>query len=993
MPKGLKIAIAVLVALALIASLGIVSLLFGSFQQQTINRQQQSDEFCINYDVGQGVPVNGLGEIAAANATLIVQEALSRGLGKEGAAIAIMAGLTESGLNPGERGDNHSEPPADWSMGIFQTKLWYQAREAWEKPGGGYYPKSDSASIERARALALDPKWQVGWFMDRLSGDHPSTKSLRNYRWRTASPYKNKPWLVAQKIERSAFADGRNYRATWQGKTGYPTPMEIVETIVQSGVAIDPDQGTSDSATRFTNISRPFPELEIDANNNFVIPGPNNAALSPNGYPVLPNRPYWLATVTSQNAKDFTVAKWSRTVFEDLVNRWNADSTLSRSYPIEGTNSDIRGYEPRKSGMPATDFNSGTAVSINPRLLKANGGMGPLTDTEIQSIEKILRDMGGTLAWGGPNNAFGAGYFYVPAGIGPKNIEGWATNATSLGSPPYFVIGDSIANGMKRLFESSFPELTVDAVDGRKTAAGISKLRRSLAAKNANTWIVMLGTNDGPNPSIFAEYVDQVMNRAGDKTVFWVNAYRPASNSLGVASQNNEALREAKKRHQNLIIVDWASPAVTNPQWFEDDPMKLHPNGDGEQALLNLIKSRASGNGSTTLGGLSSLCGNGTGEFAQSEFVIGGDPTGVITTNTEYSILKGDRAANRAKGFVGNPPSSCSNRYCVRNCGHLSARAWGMSHSGYATAKLQWEQTAREGGLMPAIDPKTGEKNLEAYRIPIGALLYWDTPCNGCSLDTDHVATYIGNGLVMSNYKGEYGDGVYAVPFEGFAGYGPYLGWGFPPRSWKATNYQLQANTSYSYGGNTIPNQGNNATTKPISDTSFDDSLVPPVATYWMPSGDEDIQGYIQANLPQVIDEVSRHTGIKWARTNNKDKAHLIVQWGQTDNETIESGASVLAAEKTIKIKETGRFVRSIITLNRTQLKRMYFTDYFPDAPRTHIRTLLRHEIGHTLGLPHVSDTTQVMTPIIGRYSGPDAFSSADIGNIKELYDYGNSNI
>ncbi len=988
MTRTVKIALASIVALGVIVFVVLVSLFQSAVQQAAINQANQSDEFCINYDVGQGVPVNGLGEVAAANATLLVQEALSRGLGKEGAAIAIMAGLTESGLNPGERGDNHSEPPANWSMGIFQTKLWFQAREAWEKPGGGYYPKNDPASIERAKALALDPQWQADWFMDRLSGEHSSTKSLKNYRWRTDKKYRDKPWLVAQKIEQSAFADGRNYRATWNGKTGYPTPMEIVETIVQSGIAVDPDQGTSDSATRFTSIDRPFPDLEVDANNAFVIPGPNNADLSPNGYPVLPNRPYWLATVTSQNAKDFTVAKWSRTIFEDLINRWNSDATLSRNYPIQGTGAEIRGYEPRKSGRPATDFNSGTAISINPRQLRANGGTGPLTESEVQSIEKIVRDMGGMIAWGGPANAFGAGYFYVPAGIGPDEKEGWATNATSLGSPPYFVIGDSIANGMTNLLERSFPDTTVDAVDGRKTASGISKLRKSNTAKNANTWIVMLGTNDGPNPAIFTEYVNQVMKLAGDKTVFWVNAYRPASNGLGVASANNEALREAKKQYPNLIVVDWASSAATNPQWFENDPMKLHPNGEGEEALLNLIKGRASGNGSTSLGGLSSLCGNGTGEFAQSEFVIGGDPTGVLTTNSEFLILKGDRAANRAKGFVGNPPSSCSNRNCVRNCGHLSARAWGMSNSGYATAKLQWEQTAREGGLMPAVDPKTGDKNSAAYNIPIGALLYWDTPCSGCSLDTDHVATYIGNGLVMSNYKGEYGDGVYAVPFEGFAGYGPYLGWGFPPRSWKATNYQLQPNTSYSYGGSTIPGQTDNATTKPDREVQYDDTLVPPVATYWMPSSDEDINNYIRKNLPQVIDEVGRHSGITWARTNNKETAHLIVEWGETDNATIESGANVLAAEKTIRMSESRRFVRSIITLNRTQLKRMYFTDYFPDSPRTHIRTLLRHEIGHTLGLPHVSDTNQVMTPIIGRYSGPDAYPPGDIANIKDLYEY-----
>jgi hypothetical protein len=771
MKKWLIWTLVIALPLSIIGLPILLGVLFGGFQSQN---QAGDDNICLNYEIGSGIPVNGLSPEASANATLIVQEAMRRGLGKDGAAIAIMAGLTESGLNPGDRGDNHNEPEADWSLGIFQTKLWYQAREAWKKPGGGFYPKNDPASIQRARELALNPQWQVDWFMDRLSGEAPSTRSLRNFKWRTDPQYRDKPWMVAQKIEQSRYTNGSNYRAVWNGQTGYPRPIEIVEEILNSGATAD--GGAVGDATRFTTLSTPFPDLPVGEDGRFEIPGPILAQTSPSGYPVLRNSNRWLTEIEIPSGSTANVASWSEAAFNDLVTRWIGSRELSLAYPLDEVGTRISGFTPYQRSLGATtDYNSGTALNIRSRTLRNTQGQSPYTAEQGNEINRIMRDMGGVLTWGGPNHPQGPAYFYITPNLGPQNIERWAASATSLGQPPYFVVGDSIANSMRGLLANTLPDSTVDADSGRKTASGISRLRTSLDAKRAKTWIVMLGTNDGNNPTVFRQYIDRVMGLAGNRQVFWVNAYRPASNSLGMPTQNNEVLNEAKRDYQNLNVIDWASRAASAPQWFTGDTMLLHPNADGKQALVDMITAAASGNGTSGLGGISALCGNGNGNVANEDYVIGGDPTGVITTNFLLTLKGGDKAVSRAKSFVGNPPTSCSNKNCVNNCGHLSARAWGRSHSGYDTARIQWWAAVRAGKATFAINPETGQRNPEAYNVPLGGLLYWDT-----SGDAGHVATYIGDGKLMSNYKGERGDGVYAVPFEGFQGYGPYFGWAEP---------------------------------------------------------------------------------------------------------------------------------------------------------------------------------------------------------------------
>jgi hypothetical protein len=126
-----------------------------------------------------------------------------------------------------------------------------------------------------------------------------------------------------------------------------------------------------------------------------------------------------------------------------------------------------------------------------------------------------------------------------------------------------------------------------------------------------------------------------------------------------------------------------------------------------------------------------------------------------------------DRALARANSYVGNAILACPDGMCYRKCDHLAGDIWGYADaSGYATAKVHWFKALKQNVARP------GNRN-----PPIGSLLFWDSGHYG------HVATYVGNGLVVSNLtNGPNGSNVYLLPAEYFEeNWGsPYLGWADP---------------------------------------------------------------------------------------------------------------------------------------------------------------------------------------------------------------------
>lgn len=153
-------------------------LLFGGVSDATAHTGLLAGSVCATSG-----PIAGISDVSAANGRVVAAVSVARG-GDRAALIALMTGLTESGLrvlaNPNDPAGNafaHDGLGQDHdSLGIFQ-----------QRPSWG------------TAAQRMDPAASTNIFLDRLL-------SLPNWQ---AVP----PWQAAQSVQASAFADGSNYRA------------------------------------------------------------------------------------------------------------------------------------------------------------------------------------------------------------------------------------------------------------------------------------------------------------------------------------------------------------------------------------------------------------------------------------------------------------------------------------------------------------------------------------------------------------------------------------------------------------------------------------------------------------------------------------------------------------------------------------------------------------------------------------------------------------
>jgi lysophospholipase L1-like esterase len=94
---------------------------------------------------------------------------------------------------------------------------------------------------------------------------------------------------------------------------------------------------------------------------------------------------------------------------------------------------------------------------------------------------------------------------------------------------------------------------------------------------------VSLGTNDDPSAvEYFRAGVERALRLAGaERCVVWSNIVRPSVGGVDYGGYNR-ALTLLASRHENLVVVDWASLARRNPSWFGVDG--VHPRIAGYRA-------------------------------------------------------------------------------------------------------------------------------------------------------------------------------------------------------------------------------------------------------------------------------------------------------------------------------------------------------------------------------------------------------------------------
>ena len=135
-----------------------------------------------------------------------------------------------------------------------------------------------------------------------------------------------------------------------------------------------------------------------------------------------------------------------------------------------------------------------------------------------------------------------------------------------------FVEGDSLTVGitepLSTLLDSAGWTVILDAQVGRTTAEGITLLSEH-ASEFGGTLVVALGTNDPPDPTLFAQHIDEVMQLASGRRVIWVTVARSGWDVLDVA------LIAAQLRWPNLRVIDWRPIIAAQPMLRAADGIHL----------------------------------------------------------------------------------------------------------------------------------------------------------------------------------------------------------------------------------------------------------------------------------------------------------------------------------------------------------------------------------------------------------------------------------
>ncbi len=132
---------------------------------------------------------------------------------------------------------------------------------------------------------------------------------------------------------------------------------------------------------------------------------------------------------------------------------------------------------------------------------------------------------------------------------------------------------------------TDLPGIDVEAAVSRQWSAG-EALIVSLKAQGdlGGDIIVGLGTN---GPITDADFDTMMSLLGGASRVLFVNVHvdRPWQDP------NNAVLAGGAARYPNVDVVDWASLAAQNPQWFGSDGTHLPVGGAGATALAFLVAS------------------------------------------------------------------------------------------------------------------------------------------------------------------------------------------------------------------------------------------------------------------------------------------------------------------------------------------------------------------------------------------------------------------
>lgn len=172
----------------------------------------------------------------------------------------------------------------------------------------------------------------------------------------------------------------------------------------------------------------------------------------------------------------------------------------------------------------------------------------------------------------------------TPTG-GDKSGKG----ATNKGARPVFAMptgpeidgyGDSMMVGSVHALDYYFPGIRMDARSNRRWSDGLAAVR-ARGKDNRRAVVLAFGTNAGVDP----KDAESVITTLGpDRMIVLVNLMGP----FGRISEDNATLADLAKRHDNVIVADWASAVRDHPEQLQSD--RIHPSLKGSHLFAKVVR-------------------------------------------------------------------------------------------------------------------------------------------------------------------------------------------------------------------------------------------------------------------------------------------------------------------------------------------------------------------------------------------------------------------
>jgi lysophospholipase L1-like esterase len=163
----------------------------------------------------------------------------------------------------------------------------------------------------------------------------------------------------------------------------------------------------------------------------------------------------------------------------------------------------------------------------------------------------------------------------------------WAADSDVL------VVGDSLAVGTEPYLPQLLTDrtLTSDVKSGITTPEGMRLLRMSLRTVSPTTVVFSLGSNDGADPTRFADRLRRTMALLPLNTcVVWSTIIRPPRK--GAYRGLNRVLHNFKRKDPRLVVVDWEHAVTGGAVSLPDG---LHADPDGYRYRSEMIANAVHG--------------------------------------------------------------------------------------------------------------------------------------------------------------------------------------------------------------------------------------------------------------------------------------------------------------------------------------------------------------------------------------------------------------